>query len=149
MPDDTRDTRPLYTPPSTTPAMPDTPGYVTRPRHARIEKGHAAQLSGAGKESHRATPIGFIEKVEAQAQEDKTEKVEDRQKWLASADAGALAAAVREALDAQDAGGDEIAIIRAFTTSEIETIFALGLEQWQQMIQTIKSISQTNQETDP
>ena len=139
---DTRDTRPLYTPPSTTPAMPDTPGYVPRPP-ARIEKGYAAQLSG-GKEGikTRPTPIGFLaEQVEAQ--EDKTEQVEDRQKWLASADALTLAAAVREALNAHDAG-ENAAIVRAFTTSEIETIFELGLEQWQKII---KSIVKTNQET--
>ena len=68
---DTRDTRPLYTPPSTVPEMPDTPGYVPRPQ-ARIEKGHAAQLSGGKEDSHhRATPIGFLaEQVEAQ--EDKS-----------------------------------------------------------------------------
>ena len=142
---DTRDTRPLYTPPSPAPAMPGTPGYVTRQPSARIEKGHAAQLSGGKEKSHhRATPIGFLpEQVEAQ--EDKTEQVEDRQKWLASADTLALAAAVRQALDAHDAG-ENADIVRAFTASEIETIFALGLEHWQKMIQ---SIHQTNQETDP
>ena len=48
--------------------------------------------------------------------------------------------------DTRDAGSDESAILQTFTASEIETIFALGLEQWQQMI---KSISDTNQETDP
>ena len=72
------------------------------------------------------------------------EQIEDRQRWLASADAARLAAAVRQALDAHDAG-ENADIVRAFTASEIETIFALGLEQWQQMI---KSIHQTNQETE-
>ena len=142
---DTRDTRPSYTPPSTVPDMPDTPGYATPQPSGRIEKGHAAQLSGGKEESKtRPTPFGFLqEQVEAQAEQ--VEKVDKRQKWLASADALALADAVRQALDASDAGNDEIAIVRAFTASEIETIFALGLEHWQQMI---KSISKTNQETE-
>ena len=140
---DTRDTRPLYTPPSTTPAMPDTPGYAPRP-HDRIEKGHAADFDAGKEKGRRATPIGFLaEQVEAQ--EDKTEQVEDRQKWLASADALTLAAAVREALDTHEGGGDQIAIMRAFTASEIQSIFQLGLEQWQKII---KSIVKTNQETE-
>ena len=137
--------RPSHTPPGIEPDLPNTPGYTARQRHPPIQRGYAADF-GAGKEgSHRATPIGFLpEQVEAQ--EDKSEQVEDRQKWLASADALALAAAVRQALDAHDAGSDESAIIRAFTASEIETIFQLGLEHWQKIIQ---SIHQTNQETDP
>ena len=135
--------RPSHTPPGIEPDLPNTPGYIARQRHPPIQRGYAADF-GAGKEgSHRATPIGFLE---AQAQEDKTEQIEERQKWLATADALALAAAVRQALDAHDAGSDEIAIIRAFTASEIETIFQLGLEQWQKIIQ---QISQTNKEIDP
>ena len=101
---DTRDTRPLYTPPSTTPAMPDTPGFIERPRHARIDKGYAAHLSDGKEKGHRATQIWFLA--------EKVEQVEERQKWLASADAIALAATVRQALEQHNAGSDYIIHVR-------------------------------------
>ena len=88
--------RPSHTPPGIEPdLLPNKPGYIARQRHPPIQRGYAADF-GAGKEKgERANPIGFIaEQVEAQAVQ--VEQIEDRLRWLASADALTLAAAVRD-----------------------------------------------------